>query len=57
MAKRSPYAMPRNVRSAFKKDLIQFAIPAMAVFVLELSFLTRDALSGLWWRLDRKSVV
>ncbi len=51
MAKRSPYAMPRNVRSAFKKDLIQFAIPAMAVFVLELSFLTRDALSGLWWRL------
>ena len=48
MEKASRHARPRNVRSSAKKDLVQFAIPAIVVFVLELSFLGRDRLRGIW---------
>jgi len=51
MAKRSPFKMPRNVRSAFKKDLVQFAIPGVTVFVVELSLLGRGELHGFWGRI------
>jgi protein-S-isoprenylcysteine O-methyltransferase Ste14 len=43
--------MPRNVRSAFKKDLVQFAIPGLIVFGVELSLLASGALHGFWGRL------
>ena len=51
MKKANRYAMPRRVRSSAKKDLIQFAIPAIAVFVLELSVIGRDSLRGIWGQL------
>jgi protein-S-isoprenylcysteine O-methyltransferase Ste14 len=43
--------MPRNVKSAFKKDVVQFAIPAIIVLVTELAFLARDGVHGFWGQL------
>lgn len=40
--------MPRNVRSSAKKDIVQFAIPGMIVFVVELNFLAQDGFRGFW---------
>ena len=51
MRKANRYAMPKRVRSSVKKDLVQFAIPGIAVFVLELSLIGRDALRGFWMQL------
>jgi protein-S-isoprenylcysteine O-methyltransferase Ste14 len=52
MRKAYRYAMPKRVRSSAKKDLVQFAIPGIAVFVLELSLIVRDApLRGFWVQL------
>ena len=33
-------------RNAIKKDLIQFALPGMTVFIIELQFCGRDGLRG-----------
>lgn len=42
---------PRNVRNAIKKDVVQFAVPALIVWVLELGFLARDGLGSFWVKL------
>jgi hypothetical protein len=36
----------KNVRNAIKQDMLQFAIPAVIVFVVELILLARDGVSG-----------
>ena len=36
------------VRSSIRKDLIQFALPALTVFIIELQFCVSDGLSGFW---------
>ncbi len=37
------------VRNAIRKDMLQFALPAMTVFIIELLFCNaRDGLSGFW---------
>jgi protein-S-isoprenylcysteine O-methyltransferase Ste14 len=36
------------VRNAIRKDILQFALPGMIVFIIELQFCVRDGLSGLW---------
>ena len=36
------------VRSAIRKDILQFALPGMTVFIIELQFCGRDALRGFW---------
>jgi len=48
MEKANRFSMPKRVRSSVKKDLVQFAIPAIIVFVVELNFIARERLSGLW---------
>ncbi len=35
-------------RNAIKKDILQFAIPGLTVFIIELIFITRDGMSGFW---------
>ena len=35
-------------RNAIKKDLIQFVLPGMTVFIIELQFCARNHLSGIW---------
>ena len=35
-------------RSAMRDDLLQFALPGMTVFFIELLFCARDGLSGFW---------
>ena len=46
------------VRNAIKKDLLQFALPGLTVFTIELIFCNaRDGLSGFWgtiWGLVRQ---
>jgi protein-S-isoprenylcysteine O-methyltransferase Ste14 len=53
MKKANRYARPKNVRSSAKKDIVQFAIPAMTVLVVELIFLGRDRLHGFWGQIWR----
>jgi protein-S-isoprenylcysteine O-methyltransferase Ste14 len=36
------------VRNAIRKDILQFALPGMTVFIIELQFCVRDGLSGFW---------
>ena len=36
------------VRSAIRKDIFQFALPAIIIFYIELRFCGRAALSGFW---------
>ena len=40
------------VRNAIRKDMLQFALPGMTVFIIEMQFCARDGarngLSGLW---------
>ncbi len=36
------------VRSSIKKDLLQFALPGMTLFIIELQFCGRESLRGFW---------
>ncbi len=36
------------VRNAIRKDILQFALPGITVFIFELIFCVRDGLSGFW---------
>ena len=36
------------VRNAIRKDILQFALPGMTVFIIELQFCVRDGLRGFW---------
>jgi protein-S-isoprenylcysteine O-methyltransferase Ste14 len=36
------------IRNAIRKDILQFAIPALTIFILELIFIKRDGISGFW---------
>jgi protein-S-isoprenylcysteine O-methyltransferase Ste14 len=47
MAKRGFLARHGIVRNAIRKDLLQFAIPAIIIFFMELIFCA-DSLSGFW---------
>ena len=38
----------RIVRNAIRDDILQFAIPGITVFTIELLFCIRDGLSGIW---------
>lgn len=40
--------MSKPIRNAHKRDLIQFAIPGVTVFALELTFCSLDGLTGFW---------
>jgi protein-S-isoprenylcysteine O-methyltransferase Ste14 len=40
--------MQTNAKSAVTKDVVQFAIPAVIVFFLELLVLAQDGLHGFW---------
>ena len=45
------------VRNAIKKDLIQFAIPGLIIFGIEIYFCARDGLTGFWgsvWELIKQ---
>ncbi len=56
MAKRGFLARHGIVRNAIRKDILQFAIPAIIIFFMELIF-CGDALSGFWgtiWGLVRQ---
>ena len=53
---KKPRRHTRNVRSSAKKDLAQFAIPALIVFVVEVNLLYQDGFHGLWRRLGRMIV-
>ena len=56
MEKPKRHGFPRNVRSSAKKDLVQFALPGMIVFIVELSFLAQDGLRGIWRTLGQMIV-
>jgi protein-S-isoprenylcysteine O-methyltransferase Ste14 len=47
MAKRGFLARHRIVRNAIRKDILQFVIPAIIIFFMELIFCA-DSLSGFW---------
>ena len=47
MAKRGFLARHRIVRNSIRKDVLQFAIPAVIIFFIELIF-SGPALSGFW---------
>ena len=47
MAKRGFLARHGIVRNAIRKDLLQFAIPAIIIFFMELIFCA-DSLTGIW---------
>ena len=36
------------VRNSIREDLIQFALPALTVFIIELQFCVSDGASGFW---------
>ena len=47
----------RIKRSAIRKDLLFFGVPALIVWILEVSFCARDGLTGFWgtvWGLVRQ---
>ena len=48
MAKRGFLERHRVVRNSIRKDLIQFALPALTVLIIELQFCISDGLSGFW---------
>jgi len=48
MPKRGFLAKHGVVRNAIKRDILQFALPGLTVFIVELQFCVRDGLSGLW---------
>ena len=57
MAKRGFLKRHGTVRNSIREDLIQFALPGMTVFIIELQFCGRDRLSGFWrtiWDLVRQ---
>ena len=56
MTKRGSPTKLRIVRSAIREDLLQFALPALTVFFIELLFCSRDGLTDFWgtlWSLMR----
>jgi len=48
MPKRGFLAKHGVVRNAIRRDILQFALPGMTVFIVELQFCVRDGLSGFW---------
>ena len=48
MAKRGYLERHGIVRNAIRKDIIQFAIPALTIFTIELIFCARHGLTGFW---------
>ena len=48
MAKRGFLERHGVVRHSIRKDLIQFALPALTVFIIELQFCVRDGLADFW---------
>jgi len=48
MAKNRFLKRHRIVRNAIRDDILQFAIPGITVFTIELLFCIRDGLSGIW---------
>ncbi len=48
MAKRGFLERHGVVRNSIRKDLIQFALPALTVFIIELQFCVRDGFSDFW---------
>jgi protein-S-isoprenylcysteine O-methyltransferase Ste14 len=48
MAKRGFLQRHGVVRNSIRKDLIQFALPALTVFIIELQFCVRDGLANFW---------
>jgi len=48
MPKRGLHTRLRIVRSAMRQDLLQFAIPAFTVFVIEIRFCAQDGLGNFW---------
>jgi len=46
----------RNARSSAKKDLIEFAIPGMIVFIVELGLLGQEGHRGIWRTLGQMVV-
>jgi protein-S-isoprenylcysteine O-methyltransferase Ste14 len=48
MPKRGFLARHGIERNAIRKDILQFAIPAIIIFCIELIFCVRDGLSGFW---------
>jgi len=48
MAKRGFLERHGIVRNSIRKDLIQFALPALTVFIIELQFCVRDGFSDFW---------
>jgi len=56
MTKRESLTKLRIVRNAIREDLLQFALPAITVFFIELLFCSRDGLTDFWgtlWGLMR----
>lgn len=56
MEKPKRHGFPKNVRSAAKKDLVQFAIPGMIVLFVEVVLLADDGLRGIWRTLGQMIV-
>jgi len=56
MEKTKRHSFPKNVLSSAKKDLVQFAIPGLIVFVVEVSWLAEDGLNGFWQTLGQMIV-
>jgi protein-S-isoprenylcysteine O-methyltransferase Ste14 len=48
MAKRGFLERHGVVRNSIRKDLIQFALPALMVFIIELQFCVREGLADFW---------
>lgn len=48
--------LPRYLRSSIKKDIVQFAIPGLIVFMVEVRLLVRDGLVGFWQTVGRAIV-
>ena len=48
MPKRGFLARHGVVRNAIRRDILQFALPGMTVFIVELQFCVRDGLSDFW---------
>ncbi|MCP3994930.1 MAG: isoprenylcysteine carboxylmethyltransferase family protein [bacterium] len=48
MAKRGFLERHGVVRNSIRKDLIQFALPALTVFIIELRFCVQDGFENFW---------
>ena len=48
MAKNGFFKRNRFARNAIRKDIFQFALPGLTVFIIVLLFCAREGLSGFW---------